>query len=184
MDRTLKVFTKTDHLFAEFTFNYDQRGRVTGHFTEYRRLYNDDEEDENKSVFALMDRELNLPFIQFDSIDKIKAYDVEVVKNELGREMTAAAAPYKYVYDEQPVSLRYLFANHREFIGLVNILFSFIGNTKEVKFLSGTGPRFDFDLSADSLETNLSCILRIPVYTERDVTELNPYDMKRLPPWY
>ena len=46
MDRTLKVYTKTDHLFAEFTFHYDQNRQVNAHYTLYRRLYNDDEEDE------------------------------------------------------------------------------------------------------------------------------------------
>jgi len=184
MDRTLKVYTKTDHLFAEFTFSYDHPRQASGRYIQYRRLYNDDEEDDNKSVFPLMEMDLYLSFIQFDSIDKIKAYDMEIVKKELGRDMTDPAGSYKYVYDPQPVLMRYIAANHRETIGMINVLFSFIGNTKEVKFLSGTNPRFDFELSADSLETNISCISRIPVYTDRDVTEINSHDLKRLPPWY
>jgi len=184
MDRTLKVYTKTDHLFAEFVFTYDHARQAGGRYTQYRRLYNDDEEDDNKSVFPLMETNLYLTFIQFDSIDKIKAYDIDIVKKELGRDMTDPAASYKYVYDPQPVLLRYIAANHRETVGMINILFSFIDNTKEVKFLSGTNPRYDYDLTADSLETNISCILRIPVYTDRDIREISSHDLKRLPPWY
>ena len=62
MDRTLKVYTKTDHLFAEFVFHYDHAHQATARYTQYRRLYNDDEEDENKSVFPLPDRDLYLHF--------------------------------------------------------------------------------------------------------------------------
>jgi hypothetical protein len=184
MDRILKVYTKTDHLFAEFTFTYDHPGRAGGRYIQYRRLYNDDEEDDNKTVFPLMEMDIHLQFIQFDAISKIKAYDIDIVKKELGREMTDPPASYKYVYDPQPVLMRYIAANHRETIGMINILYSFIDNTKEVKFLSGTNPRFDYDLAANSLETNISCILRIPVYTDRDITAISSYDLKRLPPWY
>ncbi len=184
MDRTLKVYSKTDHLFAEFTFNYDQRQQATAHYIQYRRLYNDDEEDEGKSVYPGMEMDLYLQYRQFDSIDQIKAHDVELVKKELGRDMTDDPRTYKYVYDPQPVLLRYVVENHRGCVGMVNILFSFIENTKEVKFLSATNPRYDYDLSSNSLETNLSCILRIPVYLDRDVTEISPYDLKKLPPWY
>ncbi|MFL9483909.1 hypothetical protein ACI6Q2_14115 [Chitinophagaceae bacterium LWZ2-11] len=183
MDRTLKVFANTGHLFAEFVFHYNYGHQATAHYTQYRRLYNDDEEDESKSVYPLMDMEIYVQFRQFDSIDQIKAHDVELVKKTLGRDMTEPKG-YNYVYDEQPVLLRYIAQNHMGFIGMVNILFSFINNTKEVKFLSGTNPRFDFDLSSNSLETNIDCILRIPVYTERDIRELSPHDLKRLPPWY
>ncbi|MDF2434233.1 MAG: hypothetical protein JWP44_3864 [Mucilaginibacter sp.] len=183
MDRTLKVYAKTDHLFAEFTFNYDHLRQATAHYIQYRRLYNDDEEDENKSVYPLMEMDVHLQFRQFDSIDEIKAYDIEIVKKELGRDMTDARG-YTYVYDPQPVLLRYVAENHRGCIGMVNVLFSFIDNTKEVKFLSATNPRFDFDISSNSLETNISCITRIPVYTARDVGEINSYDLKRLEPWY
>ncbi len=184
MDRTLKVYTKTDHLFAEFIFSYDQRSQATAHYIKYRRLYNDDEEDENKSVYPQHEMDVYLSYREFDSIDQIKAHDVEVVKKELGRDMTDPANTYRYFYDQQPVLLRYIVANHIGCIGMVNILFSFIDNTKEVKFLSGTNPRYDIDISSNSLETNLSCILRIPVYTDRDTREISPYDLKRLAPWY
>jgi hypothetical protein len=183
MDRTLKVYTKTDHLFAEFTFNYDHRNQPNAHYTLYRRLYSDDEEDESKSVYPLYDMEVHLQYREFESIEQVKAFDIEVVKKEVSHEMTAPG-PYKYVYEPQPVLLRYVAENHRGCIGMINVLFSFIENTKEVKFLSATNPRFDFDISSNSLETNISCILRIQVYTDRDVTELSSYDLKRLPPWY
>lgn len=183
MDRTLKVYSKTGHLFAEFVFNYDQERQATAHYIEYRRLYNDDEEDENKSVYPGIEMDIYLNYRTFNSIDQIKAHDMEVVKKELGRDMTNPQE-YSYTYDPNPVLLRYVVANHMGCIGMINIMFSFIDNTKEVRFLSATHPRFDVDISANSLETNLSCILRIPVYTDRDTREISSHDLKRLPPWY
>jgi hypothetical protein len=184
MDRILKVYAPTGHLFAEITFNYDQRNQATAFIQEYRRLYNDDEEDENKSVYPGYGHDTYLTYREFASIDEIKAHDKELVKKELGRDMKDPAA-YTYTYDEQPALLRYVVANHIGTIGMINILFSFINNTKEVKFLSATNPRFDVDLSANSLETNLSCILRIPVYHERqEPGEISPYDITKLPAWY
>jgi len=183
MDRTLKVYAPTGHLFAEFTFNYDHPRQASGHFTEYRRLYRDDEEDESKSVYPSMDRDLYLQFRQFESIDLIRAHDIDLVKKELGSEMKDPKK-YTYVYDPVPVLLRYVVANHIECQGMVNILFSFINNTKEVKFLSAYHPRFDVDISSNSLETNISCITRIPLYVDRDIREISSYDLKRLEPWY
>lgn len=184
MDRTLKVFAKTGHLFAEFEFNYDHVNQSTVHYIEYRRLYNDDEEDERRSVYPGMETDRHLNFRQFASIEEIKAHDKDLVKKELGREMKDPADSYTYSYDPTPVLMRYVAANHIGTIGMINILFSFIDNTKEVKFLSATHPRFDFEISSSSVETNLSCILKIPVYTDREVGEISPYDLKRLPPWY
>jgi len=185
MDRTLKVYSKTGHLFAEFTFNYDHRNQANAHYVQYRRLYSDDEEDENKSVYPSYDSDVYLQFKQFGSIEEIKAHDIVLVKKELGRDMPDPAASYKYVYEEAPVLLRYVAANHIGCIGMVNILFSFINNTKEVKFLSATNPRFDVDISSNSLETNLDCILRIPVYRDRgEPGEISDYDLTKLPAWY
>jgi hypothetical protein len=184
MDRTLKVYTKTQHLFAEFVFHYDHLRQATAHYIQYRRLYNDDEEDENKSVYPSTEMNLYLQFKQFESIEQIKAYDIEVVKKELGRDMTDPKS-YTYVYDPVPVLLRYVVANHIGCIGMINVLFSFIDNTKEVKFLSATNPRFDVDISSNSLETNINCISRIPVYADRsEPGEISSYDLKRLEPWY
>ncbi len=183
MDRTLKVYAKTGHLFAEFTFNYDHARQASGHYTEYRQLYRDDEEDESKSVYPAGDRDLYLQFQQFDSIAKIKAHDKDLVKNELGREM-GNPNDYTYIYEPTPILLRYIVANHQGCMGMVNVLYSFIDNTKEVKFLSAYHPRFDVDISSNSLETNISCILRIPLYVDRDVREISSYDLKRLEPWY
>jgi hypothetical protein len=183
MDRTLKVFAKTGHLFAEFTFHYDHVNQATGHYIQYRRLYRDDEEDENKSVYPSMEMDLYLNFKQFASIEQIKEHDKQVVKKEIGHDMTDARG-YDYVYDETPILSRYVVANHIGCIGMVNILYSFQNNTKELKFLSATHPRYDVDISSNSLETNLSCILRVPVYVDRDVREISSYDLKRLEPWY
>jgi hypothetical protein len=184
MDRTLKVYTKTDHLFAQFTFNYDDRQRATAQYIQYRRLYSDDEEDESKSVFEIDNRELNLQFRQFNSIDQVKAHDIELVKNELGRDMKDPATTYKYVYEAPPILQRYTVVNRNGCVGIINIMYSFINNTKEVQFLSGTNPRYDFELSSNSLETNSSCIQKIPVYTDRDSGQISFHDLKQLPQWY
>ncbi|MGH2666406.1 hypothetical protein [Flavobacterium sp.] len=183
MDRTLKVYTKTDHLFAEFVFHYDSTNQATASYIQYQRLYRDDEEDEMKSVYPLLKADIYLQFKQFDSIDQIKNHDIEVVKKELARDMTDPRG-YTYVYDDSPILLRYVVANHIGFIGIVDVVFNFINNTKEVKFLSGTNPRFDFEISSNSLETNLSCILRIPVYTDRDLREIRDHELTKLAPWY
>ena len=184
MDRTLKVYAQTGHLFAEIIFNYDKDRRVSASYTEYRRLNSDDEPDEDKSVYALSTRDLYADFRQFDTIDQVKAHDIEFVKKEIGRDMPDPATSYKYTYDATPVYLRYIAGNDRHFVGIVNIMFSFIDNFKEVKFLSGAGPRFDHEFTANSTETNLSCIARIPVYSDRDVTTIYSGDIKRLPAWY
>jgi hypothetical protein len=84
MDRTLKVYTKNGHLFAEITFNYDRERQAGAHYILYRRLYNDDEEDENKAVYPLDERDLYVTFRQFDSIEQVKAHDIELVKKEFG----------------------------------------------------------------------------------------------------
>jgi hypothetical protein len=183
MDRSLKVYSKTQHLFAEFTFHYDHAKQATVHWIQYRRLYRDDEEDESKSVYPLMEMDAHLTYKKFATIAQIKTHDIDVVKSQLGHEM-ANVKDYTFVYDETPVLLRYIVANHIGCIGMVNILFSFSNNTKEVKFLSATNPRFDIDISSNSLETNVECILRIPVYTDREVREISTYDLKRLEPWY
>lgn len=130
-----------------------------------------------------MERDLYLSFRQFDSIDQVKAHDRELVKNELGGDMDDPGS-YTYVYEPTPVLLRYVVANHTGCMGMVNVLFSFIDNTKEVKFLSAFHPRFDFEISSHSLETNISCIMRIPLYVDRDIREISSHDLKRLEPWY
>jgi len=184
MDRTLKVYTKTDHLFAEFTFHYDQHRQVNAHYTLYRRLYNDDEEDESKSVYPMDDRDIYVDYREFRSIDEIKAFDKELVKKNARHDMTDPAESYRYEYPADPVLLRYVAANHVKIFGIIDVRFSFIENTKELKFYSAEEPRFDFDLSGNSLETNISCIAKIPIYWNREPYEINPHDLKRLPPWY
>lgn len=184
MDRTLKIYAKTGHLFAEIEFYYEHPKQAKGHYTIYRRLYNDDEEDESKSVYPGYEQDLYLVFRKFNSIDEIKKHDIDLVNRELGRDMTDPHG-YDYRYDEDTILHRYVAENHRGTIGMVNIYFSFINNTKEVKFLSGINPRYDFDISSDSLESNLECISRIQVFHDREEPrDLSPSDCRRLPAWY
>lgn len=184
MDRTLKVYTNTDHLFAEFTFYYDQPRQVSAHYTLYRRLYNDDEEDESKSVYPLDDRDIYADYREFTSIEEVKNFDMALVKKYAGHDMTDPAGSYRYVYPSEPVLLRYVAANHVKVIGIIDVRFSFIENTKDLKFYSAEHPRFDFELSSGSLETNISCIAKIPVYWDREPYQINQHDLKRLEAWY
>lgn len=184
MDRTLNVYAKTGHLFAEFQFHYDQPQQATGHYTEYRRLYTDEEEDEFKTVIPLVKMDVYLTFRQFGSIDEIKAHDREVIRREMGHSMEGRPDEYVYTYDSEPVLQRYVAANPLGCIGIVNVRYSFAGNTKEVEFISGTNPRYDATLSADSLETNISCILRLPIHLNEEITGISSHDLTRLLPMY
>ena len=58
MDRTLKVYSKTKHLFAEFVFNYDRAQQATAHSIQYRPLNEEDDDEESKSVYPLAERDL------------------------------------------------------------------------------------------------------------------------------
>ena len=49
---------------------------------------------------------------------------------------------------------------------------------------AGANPRFDYELSSDSLEPNISCISKIPLYEHGEVREINYHDLHRLEPWY
>lgn len=185
MERLLKVYAKTGHLFAEFDFYYEYPQMARLRYTEYRRLYNDDEEDDNKSVYPGMQSDRNLPYIQFSSVEQAKAHDKEVVKKEMGHDMKDRPDEYSYVYSNDPVLHRYVAENHLGCIGMINIRHCFIDNFKEVKFLSADKPRYDVDLSANALETNLDCIRRIPVFRDRqEPGELHPHDLKKLEAWY
>lgn len=184
MDRTLKVYAKTGHLFAEINFYYDQPRQVTAQCTEYRRLYNDDEEDESKSVYPGYSRDLYLQYREFSSIDEIKAHDRQLVERELGREMTAPPGDYTYTYPEDIVLHRYVAQNHLGAIGIIDIRFSFINNTKELKFISAAHPRFDYELASNSLESNINCIGKIQLYDLEEPRQISPSHLTRLEPWY
>lgn len=185
MDRILKVYAKTGHLFAEFDFYYEYPQTAKVRYTEYRRLYNDDEEDENKSVYPGMESDRHLSYTRFSSIDQAKAHDREVVIKEMGREMKDKPEQYTYVYSNDQVLQRYVAENHLGCIGIINIRYCFVDNMKEVRFLSADNPRFDIDLASNGLETNIDCIRRIPVNRDRqEPGELHPNDLKKLEPWY
>ena len=183
MDRSLKVYSKSGHLFAEFEFSYNYNNQATTHYTQYRRLYDEDEEDENKSVYPLFDTDRYLQFRKFDTLDQIKQHDRQVVKNELGRDMKDEE--YTYDYGNDPILLRYVSENHRGCTGIVDIRFNFNDNLKQLKFYSAQNPRFDVDLESNSLETNMEAMARIPIYRDREEPgQLSLYDLKRLPAWY
>ncbi len=183
MDRTLKVYAKTGHLFAQVVFHYDSPGQATARYTQYRRLNGDDEEDESKSVYPQDEYDLYLNFRQFASIQEIKAHDVEVVKKEARSDM-ADPRDYTFTYESTPILLRYVVEGHPAYKGLVNVLYSFEENTKDVRYLSAINPRLDFELSSNSLETNIACIARIPIYSHGELLSINARDLTRLEPWY
>ncbi|RYY93684.1 MAG: hypothetical protein EOO11_19295 [Chitinophagaceae bacterium] len=183
MDRTLKVFAPTGHLFAELTFEYDRYRNAGVKLLQYRRIYSDDEEDESKSVYPGYETELQLPARSFDSIEAIREYDRDLVRRELGCDMTTPGE-YGYQYEDTPVLLRYVAESHRGCAGMVDVYFSFINNTKELHFRSAEHPRFDWDGSATSLATNIESILAIPDWRNPEQGLLQGYDLKRIGPWY
>ena len=184
MDRTLTIIKPSGHKLAEVTFNYDHPRQCKARHQEYRQLYDDnDPDDESKSVYPSMDMEHYVTYREFKSIDEIKAYDKDFVKKELERHI-GDTSKCTYVYDPTPVLHRYILANHREFMAMINVMFSFIDNTKEIKLLSGYHPRFDVDVSTNSLETNMAAIVKMPLFIDRDQREISSYDLKRLEPWY
>ena len=137
MDRTLKIFKASGHKLAEFVFNYDTARQATARRTEYRQLFDDDDpDDESKSVYESGSYESYLNYQQFDSIEKIKAFDREYAKKELRDSMSGCLDGYQFVYEPEPVLLRYVLSYPRSVVGMVNVRFSFINNTKEVAFLS------------------------------------------------
>jgi hypothetical protein len=186
MDRTLKVFKPSGHLLVEVSFNYDHPKQCKAHHQEYRQLYDDnDPDDESKSVYPSMDMEHYVTYREFKSIAEIKAYDKDFVKNEIGRYLSGVDLnKCRFEYDASPVLYRYILANHQGFMAMINVMFSFIDNTKEIKLLSGYHPRFDMDVSTNSLETNVGAIVKIPLYVDRDEREISSHDLRRLPAWY
>jgi hypothetical protein len=149
-------------------------------------LYDDnDPDDENKSVYPSMDMEHYVTYKEFKSVDEIKAYDKDFMKREIGRYLNNIDLnKCRFEYATDPVLYRYIMANHQGFMAMINVLFSFVNNTKEIKLLSGYNPRFDVDVSTNSLESNVAAIVKMPLFMDRDQREISAYDLKRLEPWY
>jgi len=159
MDRILRIYTKTDHLFAEFIFSYDQRRQLYINYTGYRQLYSDDEpESESKSVYPIDYMDYNESFREFKSIDEIKAWDKEHVKQRIHENLST----HKFVYEAEDVLYRYIVSNHRNFPGIINIRANFLENKKELELISGINLRDDCSLSSNSLQDNFDLIELIP----------------------
>jgi hypothetical protein len=183
MDRTLTVFKPSGHKLAELTFLYDEPRQCIVRLAEFNQLYDDnDPADEDKSVFELMAREQYVPFQQFDSLDQARAADRELVRRELGRDLSAPLDAYRFVYAPEPILQRYVAANHVGVIGMAHVRYSFIDNLKEVAFLSARSPKYDQELTATSLQTNLSLLTALADY-EHDRPLISASDLTRLPLW-
>jgi hypothetical protein len=183
MDRTVKIIKASGHKVAEIAFSYDGARQAMARITEFSQFgADDDPDDESKSVYELYSRELYVNYQQFDSIDKIKAFDREYAKKQLSHHLTNPIDHYTFVYDPDPVLFRYVLTRpHGVVVGLVNARFSFVNNTKEVAFLSGRHPQLDMEISSDSLETNYDCMARMMLYED---SILLACDVLRLDPWY
>ncbi len=173
MDRILRIYTKTDHLFAEFIISYDQRRQAYVNYTGYRQLYSDDEpESESKSVYVIDYMDYNIPYRDFRSIEEIKAEDLRMVKERIREDLSH----HKFVYEPNEVLYRYTLTTHRDFPGIVNIRANFLENKKELELISGISERMDEKIESNSLEGNFSLIERI--YDER----ARYSDIKRIAP--
>ena len=178
MDRILRIYTKTDHLFAEFIFSYDQRQQAYVNYTGYRQLYADDEpESEGKSVYPIDYMDYHMPYQEFKSIEEIKAFDRNHVKERIREDLST----YKFVYNPDVVLYRYVAKNHRNVLGIVNIRVNFTDNIKELEFISGIRLYDDCILSSNSLEGNFNLMERIPDDNFRysDITKIAPEAPRR-----
>jgi hypothetical protein len=181
MDRLLTIIKPSGHKLAEINFTYENGRSAKASVREFRQLYDDnDPADESKSVYDAGEREYYVDYREYDSIEKIRAADVDFVQKELGRDLKDPIGSYQFIYDDQPVLQRYVIANNRQVIGMVNVRYCFIDNTKEIEFLSAESPKYDTTVSSSSLQTNLSCMVALTKYGE---TFINPHDIKKLPLW-
>jgi hypothetical protein len=175
MDRTLRVYAATGHLFAEITIDYEHAQNVSARCTVYQPA---EGPEDLKTVVPLIMFPLELPYREFASIEEMQAGDVQTVKEQLAAHMTDEPGNYTYAYDDQPVLVRYVAGD----TGIVDIRFSFAGNTKHLKFISAINPRHDCELSSLSLETNISLISRIPVYDGEGGQKFDTSTLRRLSP--
>lgn len=183
MERTCTIFKPSGHKLATMTFNYDWYHRATVSVAEFRQLYADDDpDDESKSVYESSQYELHHAARQFAFLDEIKAFDRDFAGRELWLRQDYPLATCQFTYDPAPVLLRYVASYPNKLVGMCDVRFSFPDNVKQVSFRSAEHPRFDMDLTADSLETNLSCLGRIELYGEPIISP--GLDLAQLGPWY
>ncbi|RYY65776.1 MAG: hypothetical protein EOO12_06095 [Chitinophagaceae bacterium] len=185
MDRILKVYSKPGCLFAELSFSYDRPGQAGGKLTLYNAIeYDYGDGDVSYSVYPLYEQELHEPYRRFASIEEAQAYDRDLVRKQLGHEMKAELT-YTYVYPEDPVLDRYVLENHLGCQGIFDIRYSFIGNTKTMSFRSGEHARKDWDVSAGALDSNIDCILQVPVpQYDGEIGHINYHDLRKLESYY
>lgn len=183
MERTCTIFKPSGHKLAELTFTYDWNDWATVSVVEFRQLYDDnDPNDESKSVYESIRNEHQHAPRQFASLAAIQAFDRDLASRELGAHYDLELANCRFEYNPDPVLLRYVISSPRQVVGLCDVYFSFIDNTKRAIFRSAEHPRFDMELTADSLETNFSCMSRFSLY-EKPVIHRG-HDITRLEAWY
>ncbi len=183
MERTCTIIKPSGHKLAELTFTYDWHNRATVSVVEFRQLMDDDDpNDEYKSVYEASCYELEHAPQQFDSLAAIQAFDRDFASRKLWLRHDYALATCRFEYSPDPVLLRYVVSHPRQLIGMCDVYFSFIANTKQATFRSAEHPRFDMELTADSLETNFSCLGRFSMYGEPVIH--SGLDIARLGAWY
>jgi hypothetical protein len=184
MERTCTIFKPSGHKLAELTFTYDWNNWATVSVVEFRQLYDDNEDpsDESKSVYEASRYEQQHAPRQFASVAAIQAFDRDFASRELWLRHDHALANCRFEYSPDPVLLRYVVSHPRRVVGLCDVYFSFIDNTKRAIFRSAEHPRFDMELTADSLETNFSCMGRFSLYGEPVIHR--GLDIAQLEAWY
>jgi hypothetical protein len=188
MDRVLKVYCNAGYTFADVEFSYDKRNRALGKYTTYRVLYiSEDEETKEQTIHTREDesRDMYINFRKFSSIQEMKAHDVDIIKQNLGRDMTDPAG-YTFIYEAEPVQRRYFIGmdHTHEKIGVANISFDIEKNIKELRFLSAKGFKWDFETTSDCLETNMDLISKI-MFWDRwgQQVDLQGYDLHKVDTW-
>lgn len=188
MDRVLKVYCNAGYTFANVEFSYEKRNRALAKYTTYRVSYiSEDEETKEKTIHTYEEwtRDMYPVFRKFNSIQDMKAHDVEIIKQNLGRDMTDPAG-YSFVYETEPVQRRYFIGmdHANEKMGVANISIDIEKNIKELRFFSAKGFKWDFETTSDCLETNMDLLSRIMLWdrwgTQIDVQN---YDLHKVDTW-
>lgn len=181
MDRTFKVYSRPNCLYAELTFGYDRPGEVSCRCVTYGAYESGTDDEPSWSVYKLGERELHLPFQRCSTRAELEAYDRALFARLLKEDLDPALTP-TFAYEEEPQQVRYFFENHLGFHGMADIRFDFLQNTKELRYYSGHTLRDDWTLQATALDSNSDCMLQVPLFERGEPTQLNLRDARKIGP--
>lgn len=151
MDRELRVF-KDEMLLIELIFNY--RTKTTGRVKiTVNRIYDLGEDMKSSYPIFQFDDYVHHP-APLTTLDEVKAFDLAFIKR-LPTEEAKLEGNIRFSYD--PVQYRYIVGDNT-LVGIADVTADFLGNTKEMRFLSVRRLREDGQASSHSFETNMEML--------------------------